>query len=95
MDQVTLPRATVQQALHVATAAAYPVALIAALKAALEQPEQADWTHLKRYGYAPGDYMSKCCRCGKWVGDLDKRAVCCKPCAEARHAFELKEPNHD
>jgi hypothetical protein len=41
MDQVTVPRATVQQALHVATAAAYPVALIAALRAALEQPEQA------------------------------------------------------
>jgi hypothetical protein len=41
MDQVTLPRATVQQALHVATAAAYPVALIATLRAALEQPDRA------------------------------------------------------
>lgn len=40
MDQVTLTRAAVQQALHVATAAAYPVALIATLRAALEQPEQ-------------------------------------------------------
>jgi hypothetical protein len=39
-DLITLSRATVQQALHVATAAGYPVALIAALKAALEQPEQ-------------------------------------------------------
>jgi hypothetical protein len=38
---ITLPRATVQQALHVATAAGYPVALIAALKAALEQPARA------------------------------------------------------
>ena len=65
------------------------------LRTAAQQPGQADLTHLKRYGYAPGYYMSKCCRCGKWVGDLDKRAVCCKPCAEARHAFELKEPNHD
>jgi hypothetical protein len=37
MDQVTLTRAAVQQALHVATAAAYPVALIATLRAALEQ----------------------------------------------------------
>jgi hypothetical protein len=39
-DLITLPRAVVEQALHVATAAGYPVALIAALKAALEQPEQ-------------------------------------------------------
>ena len=58
---------------------------IEALRAALEQP---DWTHLKRYGYAPGDYMSRCCRCGESVSGLDKRAVTCKPCAEARHAFE-------
>jgi hypothetical protein len=43
MDQVTLTRATVQQALHVATAAApYPVALIATLRAALEQQEPSD-----------------------------------------------------
>jgi hypothetical protein len=41
-DLITLPRAVAQQALHVATAAAYPVALIAALKAALEQPEQPE-----------------------------------------------------
>jgi hypothetical protein len=40
-DLITLPRATVQQALHVATAAGYPVALIAALRAALEQPTRA------------------------------------------------------
>jgi hypothetical protein len=39
-DLITLPRAVLQQALHVATAAAYPVALIAALRAALEQPVQ-------------------------------------------------------
>lgn len=99
MDQVTLPRVTVQQALHVATAAGYPVALIAALKAALEQPEQADWTHLKRYGYAPGDYMSMCCRCGESVSGLDKGAVTCKPCAEARHSFEqaaaLEQPEQE
>jgi hypothetical protein len=40
-DLITLPRAVVEQALHVATAAGYPVALIAALKAALEQPNRA------------------------------------------------------
>jgi hypothetical protein len=39
-DTITLPRAAAQQALHVATAAGYPVALIATLKTALEQPEQ-------------------------------------------------------
>ncbi len=41
-DLITLPRAVVQQALHVATAAGYPVALIAALKAALAQQEPSD-----------------------------------------------------
>ena len=36
--KITIDRATVEQALHVATAAGYPVALIAALKAALAEP---------------------------------------------------------
>jgi len=46
-DLITLPRAVVQQALHVATAAGYPVALIAAPKAALESATQtikAGWS---------------------------------------------------
>jgi hypothetical protein len=42
-DLITLPRAEVHQALHVATAAAYPVALIATLRAALEQPNECHW----------------------------------------------------
>jgi hypothetical protein len=96
-DTITLPRAVGEQALHVATTAGYPVALIAALRKALEQPEpeQADWTHLKRYGYAPGNYMSKCHRCGETISGLDKRAVTCKPCAEARHAFEQAEQEQE
>ncbi|NBW08281.1 MAG: hypothetical protein EBR82_09660 [Caulobacteraceae bacterium] len=45
----------------------------------------SDWQHLKRYGYAPGNYMSKCLKCGKTT-IMDKRAYRCRPCAEARHA---------
>jgi hypothetical protein len=56
MDQVTVPRATLQQALHVATAAAYPVALIAALRAALEQPKPPPeaQTEAERLAYCAG-----------------------------------------
>lgn len=43
-----------------------------------------DWLHLKQYGYAPGGYMSKCHRCGA-TPIMDKRAVTCRPCAEAMH----------
>ncbi len=53
--------------------------------------EQPDWTHLKRYGYAPGNYMIRCRRCTEVKTDLDKRAICCKPCAEKRYAFEQLE----
>ena len=38
---ITLPRATVEQALHVAENAGYPLALIKALRAALAQPNTA------------------------------------------------------
>jgi len=48
--------------------------------------EPAEWLHLKGYGYAPGEYMSKCHRCKQAVTGLDKRAVTCRPCAEALDA---------
>ena len=41
-----------------------------------------EWARLKSYGYAPGEYMSKCHLCKQWVAGLDKRAFTCKPCAE-------------
>jgi hypothetical protein len=50
----------------------------------------ADWLHLKAFGYAPGDYMSKCHCCKQVVDGLDKRAVTCRPCAETL-AAELVE----
>ena len=55
-DLITLPRATVQQALHVATAAGYPVALIAALRAALEQqePPPEAQTEAEKIAYCAG-----------------------------------------
>ena len=50
-----------------------------------DTPAKADdWLHLKQYGFAPGDYMSKCHTCGFVVCGLDKRASCCRPCAERR-----------
>jgi hypothetical protein len=52
------------------------------------EPERAEWQHLLRYGYAPGNYMNTCQRCGEVAHGVDKRARCCRPCAEARHAWE-------
>lgn len=34
------------------------------------------------YGWAPGNYMARCCDCGFVSSDVDKRAVRCKRCAE-------------
>ena len=42
MTTITLPRAVVEQALHVAESAGYPVALIKALRAALAQQDEPD-----------------------------------------------------
>lgn len=56
------------------------------------EPERDDWQHLKRYGYAPGRYMSKCSNCERVIDGLDKRAVTCKPCAEALHTAWSKPP---
>jgi len=51
-----------------------------------EGHEPPEWLHLKQYGYAPGNYMSRCHRCEKVVTGLDKRAITCLPCAQLRHA---------
>ena len=58
-------------------------------EAAPAQPEPG-WLHLIGYGYAPGNYMCRCMRCGNVVVGLDKRATSCKPCAieAARRALE-------
>ena len=42
MTKMLIDRSTVEQALHVATAAGYPVALIAALRAALTEEDKAN-----------------------------------------------------
>lgn len=44
--------------------------------------EPMEWAHLKKYGYAPGDYIARCHRCQQSASDLDKRAITCRPCAE-------------
>jgi hypothetical protein len=46
-----------------------------------------DWRHLKRYGYAPGEYTGTCHRCGE-TPTMDKRAITCRPCAETMYADE-------
>lgn len=51
-----------------------------------------EWLHLKSYGYAPGNYMSKCLRCGQTPAGLDKRATSCRPCAEAAYADQQATP---
>lgn len=45
--------------------------------------EFSEYMRLLPYGYAPGNYMSKCFACEKVVADVDKRATSCRPCAEA------------
>lgn len=39
------------------------------------------WEHLKPYGYAPGNYMSRCHACCESFA-MDKRAITCRRCAE-------------
>lgn len=48
-------------------------------------PKEPSPEQLKFFGYAPGDYASKCFRCQKIVEWLDKRASCCLPCAQAAY----------
>lgn len=50
-----------------------------------QEPGRDDWRRLKPYGYAPGDYMKTCQRCGDVAHDVDKYARCCRSCAEAMH----------
>lgn len=51
------------------------------------------WEHLMQFGYAPGNYMGKCRICHELVFDLDKRAVCCKNCAEKAYDKMIAEQN--
>ena len=60
MTKTLIDRAVVEQALHVATAAGYPVALIATLKAALDQPKECLW--LQDGDEDSGTYMASCNR---------------------------------
>lgn len=48
---------------------------------------------LHQFGYAPGNYTSKCHRCDSHYHDLDKRAICCRTCAiEAFKAARVQPP---
>ena len=59
-----------------------------------QEPVCKNWlTILRSFGYAPGDYLIKCRHCDKQVMNVDKRAVCCRECAEnmALKVFFTKE----
>jgi hypothetical protein len=49
------------------------------------EPGRDNWQHLKPYGYAPGNYLSRCHRCKQIADGVDKYAITCRPCAEAMH----------
>lgn len=49
---------------------------------------------LLRYGYAPGNYMGRCHYCEKTVTGIDKRAICCLPCAELRLGEETTDGSY-
>lgn len=61
-------------------------AILGALQAPAVGAATDDWQHLKRFGYAPGGYMGRCCQCSTIAHDIDKRAITCRPCAETMHA---------
>jgi len=50
-----------------------------------EPTKTADKQHLRRYGYAPGNYMNTCCRCSGVADLVDKYARTCLSCAEEMH----------
>ena len=83
MTKILIDRATAEQALHVATAAGYPVALIAALKAALAEPVQKPGNG-GRTGWPPGLLQDDCRGLSKWLAS--------RPDARQRLREALAEP---
>jgi len=71
-----------------------PGARLQARKALAEtlSEEIPGWEHLKAYGYAPGNYMSRCYQCDA-TPVMDKRARTCRPCAEKLHTAALSRMN--
>ena len=53
-----------------------------------EQHTPEPWEHLMAYGYAPGNYMSRCHQCGE-TPVMDKRAITCRACAEKLYAAAI------
>lgn len=60
-------------------------ALAAAPSGYVLVPKEPNESALRFYGYAPGDYASKCIRGNHIVEGLDKRATCCLSCARAAY----------
>lgn len=59
--------------------------LLSAAEKAREALEPPTDQQLIAFGYAPGNYMSKCRYCQQTMRDTDKRASSCKPCAIKRY----------
>lgn len=48
-------------------------------------PVEPESKQLKIFGYARGNYYTKCLGCGQVKGDLDKLASSCRECAVLRY----------
>ena len=93
----TLHRITIDLRTALAAAEAQPVDWPAAQPATwpvISTPpaEPVALDHLLAYGYAPGDYMGGCRSCGEMQTNIDKRAICCRRCAELKHARAASAP---
>jgi hypothetical protein len=52
---------------------------------------RAEWEHLLRFGFAPGEYMFRCTGCKDCWNGVDKRAAYCFECATKRHDAYVEE----
>lgn len=48
--------------------------------------KREDWIHLVDYGFAAGNYVSRCSGCQRVYTGMDKRAWQCYECAKVTHA---------
>lgn len=49
---------------------------------------------LRKFGYAPGNYMGRCGSCATVVSGIDKRATCCLTCAESLFKEETTDGSY-
>ena len=57
-----------------------------------EQDGTTPFEHLIPFGFAPGGYVGTCSGCSKKIANIDKRAICCRACAELALAKYTANP---